>query len=82
LNAHAGADVTDDDLQALKHYVPEAAAILCVGSQLQRRELNVDVSLKVANLFGEHVSIEAGQKDFSLDGFLSRVQAHQTQVYC
>ncbi len=79
-NAWLQALVGSTENHDLLHYVPEAAAILCVGDQLTRRKLNVDVSLVVSGLYGEHASLNQGEKHFSLDGFLTRMHDHQARV--
>jgi len=78
LTAHVGI-AQANDRQLPVHYIPEAAAVL-MFAQLKRRQLTVDVSLQVAGLFGEHTTLNNGEKSFSLDNFLTRLHDHQNRV--
>ncbi len=79
-NAWLYAQVENSGQMALLHYIPEAAAAIITDKALTRRKLNVDVNLKVENLFGEHLLIDNGSLSFSLDTFLSRLDDHCTRV--
>ena len=79
-NAWLDAQVRYSDDKKLLHYLPEGAAILINENTLARRNVNVDVNLKVEGLFGEHARIKNGELAFSLDSFLSRLEDHCRRV--
>lgn len=72
--------VTNKSLNALKKYVPEAAAIILCEEAISRRSTEVDVEVSVSGLLGDHATIKDRTLSFSVDEFLTRLEFHCNEV--
>ena len=79
-NAWLTAMLDGADKPDLRHYAPEAAAQLIIGTRLPRRKSSFDTTIAVDELFGEHENIVNGAMRFSLDQFLTRLGDHADRV--
>ena len=61
------------------HYIPEAAALLLVGTRVKQRSSEVELSIKVDGMLSEHRRIEDGSLQFSLDEFNQRLNNFKYQ---
>ena len=67
-------------LHHLENYIAEAIAILNGGQRIDRRSSQTDLELNIEQLMGEHSNIQQRNLNFSVDGFLQRLQHHQQIV--
>jgi len=79
---HAWLDAltSEKELHQLKHYIPEAIALINADERLSRRFIEADLELVVDGLLGEHRSIENRTLSFSLDEYLLRIEHHKYNV--
>ena len=68
------------ELHHLENYIAEAIALLNSGQRIDRRSSQADLELSVDKLMGEHGNINQRSVNFSVDGFLQRLQQHQKIV--
>ena len=68
------------ELHHLENYIAEAIALLNGGQRIDRRSSQADLELSVDKLMGEHSNIQQRTLNFSVDGFLQRLQHHQQVV--
>lgn len=61
-------------------FIPEAAATLVAGNKLRLKQRELDLSVKVSDLLGNHPRIESGRYQARLDDFLLRLTHHQQVV--
>ncbi len=64
------------ELHHLENYIAEAIALLNGGQRIDRRSSQADLELSVDKLMGEHSNIQQRSVNFSVDGFLQRLQHH------
>ncbi len=69
----------EQSTQNLKHYVPEAVALLLCDS-ITWKENNTALEIDVSDLMGDHPRIQKQQLHLSLDDFLSRYHQHRNHV--
>ena len=62
------------------HYLPEAAARLLLQDSLPVRELDVDVTVSISGLLGQHKTITDARLQLSIDEFLTRLAYHAQVV--
>ncbi len=72
--------VEHKELHPLENYIAEAIALLNGGKRIDRRSSQADLELSIDKLMGEHNNIQQRTLDFSVDGFLQRLQHHQQIV--
>ena len=68
------------ELHYLENYIAEAIALLNGGQRIDRRSSQADLELSIDKLMGEHGNIQQRSLNFSVDGFLQRLQHHQQIV--
>jgi hypothetical protein len=73
LIAFLDGDVSPAEVDALRAYVDEAAALIFEGRSELGRVLDVSVRREVEGLIGTHGRIEAGTLDLHFNGFMSRL---------
>jgi len=69
--------VKDKNLAHLKHYIPEAIALIKSDQRLERRFTEVDLELSVSNLMGDHPRIQNRSMSFAVDSFVQRLTHHR-----
>ncbi len=72
--------VEHKELHHLENYIAEAIALLNGGQRIDRRSSQADLELSIDKLMGEHGNIQQRTLNFSVDGFLQRLQHHQQVV--
>ncbi len=71
---------TDDDLGALKNYIPEAVALSLLDESVLWRFTEMDLRFSVEGLMGEHDRIKDTKMILGIDDFYDRY-AYQQQVF-
>ncbi len=72
--------IDNKSLDGLRHYIPEALAIINCDQRISRRHSEVDLELKIEGLIGEHGNISNRTLSFALDEFLHRLEHHVQNV--
>ena len=72
--------IESHDLEHLSHYINEATALLNAEKRLDRRYTEIDLTLHITNLLGDHLKINEGTLDFTLDQFMQTYSHHRQQV--
>ena len=84
-NGRAGGEANGEahreaDGDRLRRYVPEAAVRRLVAGRLTHRRLDIDVSVAMTGLLGEHPRVVDGALALTLDAFLARLGEHARTV--
>ncbi len=65
-----------DLIALLRHYVPEAVAVLNLGDAMTRRHSDITLHMTVPDLMGEHARIDDRSVSLAVDTFMQRLQHH------
>ncbi len=63
-------------VNVLRHYVPEAVAVLNLGEAIVRRHADIKLHLTVDNLMGAHARIQNRSILLAVDTFMQRLRQH------
>lgn len=76
--------LVDAKSNALKHYIPEAIALISLEGSLPLTVLNVPLEMRITELLGDHPLIQSEHNErflsLSFDQFLSRYDHHKQTV--
>lgn len=65
------------NLQHLKRYIPEAAALINSDKRIDRRLTEIDLEFTIDGLMGEHPLIKNRSLSVAVDQFLEKIETHR-----